>query len=93
LIRFPKKIKGREDRLSITIPRNISREYGLEPGDDVKITLTDKPKNPTFEIQFVKTISKCGLSGGTLLYVPKRVVHKHNLQRNMSVWVTVEEAF
>lgn len=92
MIRFPKKIKGPEDRLSITIPRNIAREYGLEPGDDIKVTLADRPKNPSFEIQFVKTIAKCG-ADGTLIYIPKRIVHEHNLQREISVWVTIEEAF
>jgi len=92
LIIFPKKIKGKEDRLSITIPKNIAREYGIEPGDDIKVTLHDKPKDPELEIQFVKTVAKCG-EQGTLLYVPKRVVHRYNLKRNMTVWVTIEEAF
>lgn len=91
MIKFSKRIKGREDRLSITISRNISNKYKLKPGDDVKATLTDKLKDPSFEVKFVKTLARCG-KNGVLLYVPKEIAHEHNLERDMRVWVTIEES-
>ena len=89
-ISFPKKIKGKQQRLSVTIPLQICEDYGLQPGDFVSVTLEDKPKNPTLKVQFNKRISKCG-GQGRILYIPKKVVIKHNLQRDMKILVTLEE--
>jgi len=89
LIIFPRKIKGREDALSITIPHNIAETYGMLPGDYVNVTLKKTPKD-TKEIRFAKKISKCG-SQGTLLYVPKHIIREHGLKRNMTFWVYIEE--
>lgn len=91
---FAKKIKGRKDCPSITIPKAIADQYGLEPGVDVKVTLRDRTKDPSFEIQFIKTLAKAG-SQGTLLYIPARIVKRYGsvLKRYTSVWVTIEEAF
>lgn len=90
MIIFPKKIKGKEDRLSITIPKNIANDYSLEPGNFVAVTLRDKVKKSTRNVEFRKRIAKCGAEG-TLIYIPKKVVQKHGLHRDMTVWVTLEE--
>ena len=90
MIIFPKKIKGKDDRLSITIPKTIADDYGLEPGNFVFVTLKDKVKGSKLNVEFRKRIAKCGAEG-TLVYLPKKIVVKHGLRRDMTVWVTLEE--
>ena len=90
MIIFPKKIRGREDRLSITIPKEICEQYSLEPGDFVVVTLENRPSDPVFKVQFRKRIAKCG-SEGRLVYIPKKITAKHNLKRDMTVLVSLEE--
>jgi len=90
MIIFPKKIRGKETRLSITIPKDICEQYSLEPGDFVVVTLENRPNDPAFKVQFRKRIAKCG-SEGRLLYIPKKIVGKHNIQRDMTVLVSLEE--
>lgn len=90
MIIFPKKIKGKEDRLSITIPKSICEDYNLGPGDFVLVKLENRPNDPELKMQFRKRIAKCG-SEGRLLYIPKKLVHERKLHRDMSVLVSLEE--
>lgn len=90
MIIFPKKIKGKEDRLSITVPKRIAEDYNLEPGDFVLVTLENRPVDPLLKIQFRKRIAKCGYEG-LLLYIPKKTVKEYDLRREMSVIVSLEE--
>jgi hypothetical protein len=92
LIIFPRKIKGKSDRLSITIPRKLARDYGLEPGVYIKVTLRKTPKDTENEIQFAKKIAKCGYEG-TLIYIPTTIVQEYKLEYGMTFWVMIEEAF
>ena len=90
MIIFPKKIRGKENRLSITIPKDMCEQYSLEPGDFVVVTLENRPSDPVFKAQFRKRIAKCG-SEGRLIYIPKKITEKHNFKRNMTVIVSLEE--
>jgi len=79
LIVFPAKVKGKEERLSVTIPTKIARDYGLRPGDFVIVTLKDNTRTPELYIQFRKRIAKAG-SMGTLIYIPKKLYDKYELK-------------
>ena len=85
---FVKRIKGKQERLSITVPKQIIDDYGVLPGDYVKVTLKRTPKD-TESIQFAKKLAKCG-SEGVLIYIPKNIAQKYNLERDMSFWITVQ---
>ena len=89
-ISFPRKIRGKDNRLSITIPKAICEDYGIQPGDFILVTLEDKPKDPTLKIQFSKRISKCG-SEGRIVYIPMDIAREYNLQGNTKLLVTLEE--
>lgn len=90
-ISFPRKIRGRKDLLSISIPKSLCEDYDLQPGDYISVTLENKPKDPELRVQFNKKIAAVG-SEGRILYLPKDIVERHHLQRNTSVLVTLEEA-
>lgn len=89
---FVRRIKGKKDRLSITVPREIIRQYGLEPKDYFMVTLEgEKTRTPPLVVQFRKLLSKCG-EEGILIYIPKKVVVENSLERDMAVTVTLEDA-
>lgn len=89
-IKFVKKLKGKEDRLSITIPTAIADDYSLEPGTFVTVTLKDEVQDPKVYVKFAKPIAKCG-DRGRLIYVPRKVVREYNLERDMKLLVVLEE--
>ena len=89
MIVFPRKIKGRENAPSISIPKSIADTYGLLPDDYVNVTLKKTPKDIE-EIRFAKKIAKSGTQG-TLLYIPIKIVREYGLQRGMTFWVYIEE--
>lgn len=88
-IRFVRKLKGKEDRFSITIPTAIAEDYSLEPGTFVTVTLQDALKDPKIHLKFAKSIAKCG-ERGRLIYVPIKVAKEYELKRDTKLLVTLE---
>ena len=90
-ISFPRKIRGRANRLSISIPKSICEDYDIQPDDFLSVTIEDKPKNPELRIRFPKKVARAGTEG-RLIYLRKKDVEKYGLKRNTVVLVTLEEA-
>lgn len=98
IIVFTRRIRGKEGgadstgrqmtpRYSISIPKDISRNYGIKWGDIVKMKLQDSPINPKLVVSFPpKKISKAGLEG-KIIYLNTNVVLKYGLRKGMKVFV------
>ena len=85
---FTKKLKGREDLLSVTVPRRLADTYGFEAGDYVKVTMRRHVEDEQI-IQFAKKLSKCG-TRGLLLYIPTHIARQYELELGMKFLFRVE---
>lgn len=90
-ISFPRRIRGRKDCFSITVPKHIAEDYDIQCGDRVIVLLEDRAKDPRLRVRFEKTVSKAGTEG-RILYIPKRKVKEYGLKLGMVVLVTLEDA-
>ena len=87
-IYFVKKIKGRKDRLSITIPKGLADEYDLQPNEFVNVILGYDVTKPELKEKFGKKVCACG-SGGRIIYLPKKLSNRLNLKRDQVVTITL----
>lgn len=88
ITRFVKTIRGKPGRFSITIPTSLTRQYILDPGMYVLVTVQDSLKDPKISFKFPASISKCG-GRGRLIYVPKKVAEDNDLGRALGTKVLV----
>lgn len=86
IISFSKRIKGKENRLSVSVPKGIVDAYKLFHKQPVSVTLQDRPVDPEMIVKFYTQLSLCG-SQGLLIYLSKKDVEKYGLKRDMIVAV------
>ena len=85
---FTKRIKGKDTRLSITVPKRLADEYDLKADDFVNVILGYDVERPELKEKFGKKVCACG-SGGLIIYLPDKVRKRLNLHRDQIVTVTL----
>lgn len=88
---FGKRLTGKGDSLSVFVPINLVRTYGLTPDSYVLVTLKHATCEKEGFAQFRKVLRKYGKGDGIIILIPKKVTLANDLKPGMILAVSLED--